>query len=152
MAACWYGPIAGWVGLAFILFAPVNHQCFGVSAARGSSSGSFCDWSTGLTGSKPLSLSVLVVAISIVLALELLSSDARFLILIGMATTALWVVVLVVLLPNYNVVYWAEVHGLEFYSANLEAETLLMLPSGLLPVIAGIRRLRGQSTEVRAAS
>ena len=152
LAASWYGPIAGWVALAFILFVPANHQCFGVTAPRGSTSGSFCTWTTGFSGSRTASLVVLAAVVSVVLAVQLVSSDRRFLVAVGVATTTLWIVTFVALLPNIHIVYWAELHGLEFDSARMETETLLMLPSGLLPLIGGTRYLRRQSREARAVS
>jgi hypothetical protein len=149
LAAAWYGPIAGLIALAFILFVPMNHQCFGVTGARGSPSGDLCFWSTGIAGSS--SLFVVAFAVLVALGVQLLSTDPRFQVAVGLLTTALWLVILFEL-PNYNVGYWASVHGIEYTGSNLDREFLLMLPSGLLPLIAGIKRLRRQSTGAPAAS
>lgn len=152
LAASWYGPIAGGIGLALILFAPLSHPCAGAVGIIGGPSGPLCGWVTAFDASRPASVALVALAVSAVLLLQVLSTAPRYLAAVGVASTVLWIVTILVVLPNYDVDYWASVHGLEFRYGDTETETLLMLPSGLLPVIAAIRRLRRQSSEAAAVS
>lgn len=152
LAASWYGPIAGCIGLALIVFAPLSYHCAGAAGIIGGPSGPLCGWSTGFDASRPESVAVVAAAVLAVLSLQVLSSKSLYLAATGAATTILWVALILVVLPNYEVGYWASVHFLEFRAADMETETLLMLPSGLLPLIAAIRRLRRHSTDALAAS
>lgn len=151
LRAAWYGPLAGLAGICFIALVPAVHQCFGVAGSVGTQSGSFCGWESGFAGTRPDAVLELVAAVVALLILQVLFSDPRYLVGIGVATTLLWIVCLAFIEPNYNVSYWASSHGVGFRSG-LETETLVMLPSGLLPLIAGIRRLRRQSSEAAAVS
>ncbi len=151
LKAAWYGPLAGLLGLAIILFVPARHDCAGILGARGSPSGIFCSWSTPIAGSSWISLAVVALAVLIVLGIQLLSANPRFLVAVGLLTVAFWVAALIAV-PNYNVGYWASVHDLEYSGSDLDTMLLLMLPSGLLPLFAGLRRLRGQSREAAASS
>lgn len=152
LAASWFGPVAGGVGLALIVFAPLSYHCAGAAGVIGGPSGDLCGWSTAFDASRPESVAVVAAAVLVVLSLQLLSSNNLYLAAVGAASTILWVLLILVVMPNYNVGYWASVHNLEFRSADLETETLLMLPSGLLPLIAAIRRLRRHSTDALAVS
>jgi hypothetical protein len=151
LKAAWYGPLAGLLALAFILFVPAGHHCWGILGARGSASGIYCSWSTPLAGSSWISLAVVALAVLTVLGIQLLSTNPRFLVAVGLLTVAFCVVALIAV-PNYNVAYWASVHDLEYTDSDLQTTLLLMLPSGLLPLYAGLRRLRRQSREAAASS
>jgi hypothetical protein len=87
-------------------------------------------------------MSIAVVAACVVVGLvaQLLSADPRFLIVVGALSTIFWVTSILVLLPDYQVGFWLSSHGVVTHSNELGTELLLMLPSGLLPLVAGIRR------------
>jgi hypothetical protein len=87
-------------------------------------------------------MSIAVVAACVVVGLvaQLLSADPRFLIVVGALSTIFWVTSILVLLPDYQVGFWLSGHGVATHSNELGTELLLMLPSGLLPLVAGIRR------------
>ena len=136
------------LGLVFVLVVPASHQCVGISAVAGQLGGRVCAWSTPLTGSAPASIALVAAFVVVGLAVQLVSTDPRFLIVVGALTTIFWVTSIFVLLPAYQVGFWLSSHGVETLSNELETELLLMLPSGLLPLAAGIRR-RGHAERAK---
>jgi hypothetical protein len=130
--AAWYGPVAGVFGLAFIIFAPVVLHC----PPRGRLEALFaCSMQANFVILDRSTLVAVVVAVGLALALQLVRSDPRYLVVLGLATCAVCTSAVFVLVMASRPIDWP------FSTTRWLSDTLLLLPSGLLPLFAGSLRL-----------
>ena len=153
LAACWFGPLVGLVAIVFIVLVPTLNACYGL-AERSSfpyPSDPQCHSEPLLFANDGTRLAPLVLAVAVVLALQLLSSGPRYLIAVGLGTTALWpLATFFVLISGVQSGGWIINHGLVLIASWVpDVVVSLMLPSGLLPLLAGltgVRRARPQAS------
>jgi hypothetical protein len=146
LTGCWFGPVAGLVGAAFIVYVPLVGGWSGCSGGYPYPCDPVRIVHHAVTLVPGTSIAPLFVVVSAVLALQLLAPDAKFLILVGAATIALWLATAYALYTYADPIsVWFVRRGYIFDTGALASEIVaVMLPASLLPVAAGLLRLRGR--------
>lgn len=142
LRACWYGPLFGSAVLAFSISIPAFHYCYGIESRFPYPADPMCGWRTGITALPGATLVLPALLVLVLLALQLVSSDGRWLVAIGAVTALLSVGFDVFVLPEPSFQDWLSRNGIDARPYEAGWELLFMLPAGLLPLLAGIRRLR----------
>jgi hypothetical protein len=99
-----------------------------------------------------MGLAVVIGGVSIVLALQLVSTNPRFLIAVGIASVALWIGLAYVVATNIDLAFWLSSKGVGYYTAELSSRVALMVVSALLPLATAVRASLPAGSAPRASA